>query len=134
MTTRLVHLYTLNPIADEHEDVLIGRLLNESGESWELVELDNRKAFDYDEKNTDVWAWSHAVLEGAINPHKMKDDQTYLKVAAMYDSHGLRPDMEQSSSRTREDRDERKSMWNVWGYNTCTCQIVVAMSEEENSD
>ncbi|KAK9384934.1 hypothetical protein V1515DRAFT_609949 [Lipomyces mesembrius] len=92
MTTRLVHLYTLEPIADEHEDVLVGRLLDEAGVSWELVELDNPTAFDYDEKNTDVLANRHAVLAGAINPHKMKDDETYLKVAAMYDSHGLRPE------------------------------------------
>jgi hypothetical protein len=29
-------------------------------------------------------------MEGAINPHRLKDDETYFRVAAMYDSNGLK--------------------------------------------
>jgi hypothetical protein len=86
----LARLHDLNPITDEHEDVLIGRLLHEAGEWFEFVTLDNQQAFDYDEENEDPWAWSHKVMEGAINPHRLKDDETYLKVAAMYDGSGVR--------------------------------------------
>jgi beta-1,3-galactosyltransferase 1 len=88
----LARLYSMNPITDEHEDVLNGILLHEAGEWFEFIALDNSKAFDYDEGNEDVWAWSHRVVKGAINPHKLKDDDTYLKVAAMYDGNGVRAD------------------------------------------
>lgn len=89
VVTLAAHLYTANPIKDEIDDVLLGRLLYEADEKFEFVELDNQIAFDYDEENSDVQAWSHKVMEGAINPHRLKDDETYLKVAAMYNSSGL---------------------------------------------
>jgi beta-1,3-galactosyltransferase 1 len=90
MVTLIARLYTSNPIKDEIDDVLLGRLLYEADEWFEFIELDNQRAFDYDEEGSDVWAWSHKVMEGAINPHRLKDDETYLRVAAMYDSNGLK--------------------------------------------
>jgi hypothetical protein len=91
MVTLVARLYTLNPIKDEIDDVLLGRLLFEAGEDFEFINLNNQKAFDLDEENSDAWAWSHKVMEGAINPHRLKDDETYLRVAGMYDSNGLKP-------------------------------------------
>jgi beta-1,3-galactosyltransferase 1 len=90
MVTLVARLYTLNPIKDEIDDVLLGRLLYEANERFEFITLDNQRAFDYEEENDDVSAWSHKVMEGAINPHRLKDDETYLRIAAMYDSNGLK--------------------------------------------
>ena len=80
----LARLHATNPIDDEHEDVLVGRLLYEGGVTFELVTLSNQQAFDLDEDNLNEWDWSHNVMDGAINPHKMKDDEAYLRVAAWY--------------------------------------------------
>jgi hypothetical protein len=66
--------------------------------------LNNRKAYDYDPSNMDATAWSHAVLpvcgfilpinaylsmQGSLNPHKMKLDEQYLDVAALFNEFGL---------------------------------------------
>jgi hypothetical protein len=65
----------------------------------------NSVAFDYsDEKgrvvhgdktawavdDADLDAWVHPVGLGAINPHEMKADEDYLRVAACYDENGLK--------------------------------------------
>jgi hypothetical protein len=98
----LAQLHSENTIRDEHEDVLVGRLLYEAGEKWEHVDLPNSVSFDYSDKeargdgsawakpNADLEKWNHAVGPGAINPHKMRNDETYLNVAACYDELGLR--------------------------------------------
>lgn len=86
----LAQLYSHHPVIDEHEDVLNGALLHEAGELFDFVELDNSQAFDFDETNADMWAWSHRIGSGAINPHKMKNDSTYLKVAAIFGNRGAR--------------------------------------------
>jgi hypothetical protein len=89
----LTRLYEENPIKDEHEDVLNGRLLYEAGEDFEFEILDHRLAFDYDESNEDVWAWAHRVTKEAIYVHNLKEDETYLKVASMFDSKGPKSDV-----------------------------------------
>ncbi|KAF2434173.1 hypothetical protein EJ08DRAFT_573453, partial [Tothia fuscella] len=102
MVSLLTKLHHENSIIDEHEDVMVGRLLYEAGESWNHVDLPNPVSFDYSDKdsmgNGSAWAkpdadlekWNHAVGPGAINPHKMRDDETYLQVAACYDENGLK--------------------------------------------
>ncbi|KAI9770939.1 MAG: hypothetical protein M1840_002643 [Geoglossum simile] len=97
----LARLHTANPITNEHEDVLVGRLMHEAGESFELIELPNRTAFDYSPElaRGDGTAWAaggadldtfvHAIGPGSINPHKMRSDEDYLRVAACYDKDGL---------------------------------------------
>jgi len=90
MLLTLVRLYTTNPIDDEHEDVLVGRLLYEASVPFELVTLSHQRAFDLDENNWNEWDGWHSVMEGSINPHQIKDDEVYLRVAALYDSHGLK--------------------------------------------
>ena len=89
----VVSRYSTNPIKDEDEDVLIGRLLYEAGEEFDVTELMNPVAFDYDAINGDEWAWSHNITgPDALNPHKMKEDEVYLKVAeqmlALHPGHG----------------------------------------------
>lgn len=78
----IVKQYETYPVEDEDEDVLIGRLLHEAGETFEVTELENPIAFDYDAENDDKWAWSHSITEESINPHRLKDDLLYLEVAA----------------------------------------------------
>jgi hypothetical protein len=85
----LAQLYDKNPIMDEHEDVLVGRYMYEAREPFEFVQLDNRRAFDYDRENDDKLAWSHNISHGAINPHSIKSDEVYLSVAALYDKSGV---------------------------------------------
>jgi hypothetical protein len=88
-------------ITDQDEDWLVGTLLAKGGMNWSLIELENSVAFDYHEQDarnettsaaknfTSQNSWSHAVGPQAINPHKMKDDETYLKVAACFDNDGV---------------------------------------------
>lgn len=105
LAVKLSMLHRQNPISDELEDVLVSRLLFEAKEEWTLVTLPNSVAFDYDDdlgqvingektawanKNADLDLWEHAVGPGAINPHKMKKDEEYLRVAACYDQNGLK--------------------------------------------
>ena len=101
MVSLVDHLHIQNPITDEDEDKLVGRLLYEAHEDWNLVDLPSRIAFDYEDKqlreegkafaakDADLNAWAHAVGPESINPHKMKDQATYLKVAACFDEHGV---------------------------------------------
>lgn len=101
MVPLLVNLYEHNSITNEEEDVLVGRLLHEGNEGWLHIDLPNPVAFDYAEtqlreagkgfatKDADLSEASHAVGPGAINPHKMKDDETYVKVAACFDENGV---------------------------------------------
>jgi hypothetical protein len=108
MTWDLVELlsksYRENPIQNEHEDILVGRLLNEANEPWHLEKLPNEVAFDYNDQfgqvvdgqetawaaaDDDLSAWVHGVGPGAINPHKMRGDEEYLKVAACFGTSGL---------------------------------------------
>lgn len=90
MVTLLAQLYTSNRIKDEHEDCLVGRLLYEAGEPFECLNLENPQSFDYDAGNVDKWAWSHNITNAkeAINPHKIKEDEMYLRIAEMYDGYG----------------------------------------------
>jgi hypothetical protein len=105
LVEKLSALHRQNPITDEYEDVLVGRLLFEANVDWNLIQLPNPVAFDYDDSQGQVirgkktaWAndtadldvWVHAVGPGAINPHKMKTDEEYLRVAACYDRNGLK--------------------------------------------
>jgi beta-1,3-galactosyltransferase 1 len=81
LVVKLADLYTQNPIKDEAEDVLVGRLLHEGGQAWDLVKLDNARAFDYDESVSDASQWAHQITPESVNPHKMKTDEVYLDVA-----------------------------------------------------
>jgi hypothetical protein len=89
LALHLADLYDANPIKDDDEDVLVGRLFYEMNETVDFINMPNREAFDVSEDVGDVSAWSHQVLEGAINPHKMKTDEHYLKVAALFNKDGL---------------------------------------------
>lgn len=83
MVVLLARLHEQNRITDELEDSLLGRLLYEAHEAFEFVELSDERAFDTDE---DLGGMS----ERAINPHKMKSDELYLRVAALFDERGYK--------------------------------------------
>lgn len=85
----MADLHDANPIRNEDEDVLIGRLPFEANVKFDFIAMPNREAFDVDQRIDDVSARSHQVLEGAINPHKMKLDEDYLEVAALFGEDGL---------------------------------------------
>ncbi|KAM0798426.1 hypothetical protein BDR22DRAFT_974669 [Usnea florida] len=93
IVTRLVALYAAaHPVPKLPEDTLIGRLLYDGGIEYEFVTLDDTRAFD-------VTADLHRVgmeredlgrMDGrAINPHKMKDDELYLRVAGLFGREGF---------------------------------------------
>lgn len=98
----LADLHDREPLQFGHEDALIGGLLRRAGINYTHIDLSNEVAFDYDpaqaRSDKSAWAaqtadltrWVHAVGPGAINPHKMKTDEDYLKVAACFDGRGLR--------------------------------------------
>ena len=54
MTWDLVELlsksYHENPIQNEREDILVGRLLHKANEHWHLENLPNEVAFDYNDQ------------------------------------------------------------------------------------
>lgn len=84
--------HTKNPISDVPEDVLIGRLLYEAEARFEFVELDDSRAFDVSDdlhrlskEKKDLGPMDSA----ALNPHKMKDDETYLRVASLFGTDGF---------------------------------------------
>ncbi|KAK4943723.1 hypothetical protein LTR10_016820 [Elasticomyces elasticus] len=81
LVVTLAQLYAQNTINNEAEDVLVGRLLYEGGQPWDLVKLDNDRAFDYDKSISDTSKWAHKVTPDSVNPHKMKTDEMYLDVA-----------------------------------------------------
>ncbi len=91
MVTLLASLYKENKVLDEHEDRLVGRLLHEAGENFTFVPFTNRQSFDLSDDG-DPEAWSHRMLPGAINPHKMKGDAAYEQIAEFFDESGLRTD------------------------------------------
>jgi hypothetical protein len=85
----LVQAFAQNPQTDVPEDLLVGNLLHEAHANFTFVNLDNRQAFDWVQYDDDPNAWGHKVLEGAINPHGMKLDEEYLRVASLFDREGL---------------------------------------------
>ena len=72
---------------------MTGRLLYEAQARFEFVELDERRAFDISEDGTGRLGLEHQLLgkidEEAINPHKMMDDEMYLKVAGFFGKEGF---------------------------------------------
>ena len=81
-----------DPISSLPEDVLIGRLLYDADARFDFVELDDTRAFDVTDdlerlsKGKEVLGPMDAA---AINPHKMKDDETYLRVARLFGKDGF---------------------------------------------
>jgi len=67
----------------------MSRLASEANVTLDFVAMPNREAFDLDQGNGNVSAWSHQVLERAINRHKMKQDEDYLEVTALVGKDGL---------------------------------------------
>lgn len=104
--TTIVDLWSKNHIETEHEDVLTARLMYEARIQYNLTVLPLRTAFDFHdwfskiEEDGSAWAadkflnvddqlW-HAMAPGAINPHQLKDDDVFLRVAQCYDNNGLK--------------------------------------------
>lgn len=78
----LVHQHLAHPITDEDEDVLVGRLLHEAAQEFNISELSNPVAFDFDVSVKDQIAWSHDVAGlWNLNPHRLKTDEVFLDVA-----------------------------------------------------
>lgn len=76
------------------EDVLIGRLLYDAQASFDFVELDDTRAFDVSDNGSlgrlgKDGAELGPMDEGALNPHKMKDDEMYLRVAGLFGREGF---------------------------------------------
>jgi hypothetical protein len=102
VVTHLVDFWADNPINDEHEDVLIARLLYEAGVQYNLTVLPLRASFVYEEGQGrgDGTAFAHplqfvddnlyhGISAGSVNPGQLQDDETYLQVTACYDEDGV---------------------------------------------
>lgn len=95
MLALLVRLHTANPIDNEGEDGMLGTLLHDAGHEFSFVNLDDQRAFDVHE---DMHAYGMQMqdlggvqdMHKALNPHKMKGDDMYLDVAALFDEGGFR--------------------------------------------
>jgi hypothetical protein len=85
----LADLHDLDPVQTIHEDTLVGHLIDEADLNIRFGLLDTRQAFDVDFTCFDASRLNHAVLPGAINPHKLKRDSDYLTVAALFNRQGL---------------------------------------------
>jgi len=119
---RILDLWDANPIDDEHEDAMIGRLLYEEGIQYNITALPPRAAFDYDREgeNGDGTAWanplhfvdgesaSHAIAAGSVVPGRLQNDETYLRVAACFDENGV--------ARTDSEVDWRRYMSHEVGW------------------
>lgn len=81
-----------NPISDMPEDVLVGRLLHDAGARFDFVELDDSQAFDVTDDGNRLGKGKEELGPmdaAAVNPHKMKDDETYLRVAKLFGKDGF---------------------------------------------
>lgn len=80
------------PISDLPEDVLVGKLLYDANAQFEFVELDDERAFDVSDElgRLSKEKVDLGPMDGrALNPHKMKDDEMYLRVAALFGKEGF---------------------------------------------
>ena len=75
-------LFTLTRITDEAEDVLTGRLLHMHNiTDHTLIPIAEERAFDV--------GWEGLVTPSTILVHDLKSDETFLKVASLYDERGF---------------------------------------------
>lgn len=103
----LSEFYTTHGVPNglRDDDVLVAYYLMQSGVNYTFTDMPSNTAFDWNrdsklkddeldspwsKEGTSLMDWSHPVGEGAINPHKMKDDKDYLQVAACFDENGLK--------------------------------------------
>ena len=82
-----------------------GFLLSQANAEFEFVGLENDVAFDYDSRGTNSGAWSHRIMDGAMNPHKLETDAQYLEAASYFDEQGL--DMERIRVEEEEEEERR---------------------------
>ena len=71
---------------------MVGRLLYDDGAEYEFVTLDDTRAFDVTERLDRVGMGGEDLgrMDGrALNPHKMKDDRLYLRVARLFGREGF---------------------------------------------
>lgn len=88
----IAETHSKNPVANVVEDVLIGQLLYEAEARFEFVELDDSRAFDVTHNLTRLSQEKKdlgPINSAAINPHKMKADETYLRVAQLFGKDGF---------------------------------------------
>ena len=78
---RLMNGETEKKLAKRHEDFMIADLLVQDGYKFDYIKLDDDRAFD-------VVAMGN-VSDKSINVHRMKKDEEYLWVAAMFDESGF---------------------------------------------
>ncbi|KAF6233553.1 hypothetical protein HO173_008110 [Letharia columbiana] len=88
----LVETQARKLITNVPEDVLVGRLLYDADAKFEFVDLDDTRAFDVTDNLTRLSQEREdlgPMDAAAINPHKMKDDETYLRVAELFGKDGF---------------------------------------------
>ena len=98
----LARQYNTSSTRAHWADVLIGKLLDEAGTEFNFVDMPHSEAFEYREDIDDEEEWEHVITSKSMNPHLLKEDELYLKVAGQMRSVG---------ARRKWWKDERKWEW-----------------------
>ena len=85
LATKLGLLYVANPIVDEHEDALIGRILYEGNQDYNFIGFPYERAPNIGDGGPDNVAFINAKT---YIMHNMKEDEEYLQVASLFDRRG----------------------------------------------
>ena len=82
LLTTYARLFAANPIANQSEDILTGRLLYENHIPHNLVPIADARAFDA--------GWEGLVGNDSLVVHALKSDERFLECASLFDEKGFR--------------------------------------------
>ena len=85
LAAKLGSLYVTNRIVNEHEDALIGRLLYEGNQDYNLIGFPYERSPNIGDGGPDNVAFINATT---YIMHNMKEDTEYLQVASLFDRRG----------------------------------------------
>ena len=85
LATKLGSLYVANPIVNEHEDALIGRILYEGNQDYNFIGFPYERSPNIGDGGPDNVAFINATT---YIMHYLKEDMEYLQVASLFDRRG----------------------------------------------
>ena len=100
----LARQYNVSNTRHEFADVLIGMLLDEAGTEFEFIDMSHAEAFELEEGKMDEEAWEHDITDKSVNPHLLKEDDVFMRVAE---------EMKSVKRRKQWWKDEQKWEWDV---------------------
>ena len=85
LAAKLGSLYAANPIVNEHEDALVGRILYEGNQDYNFIGFPYERAPNLGDGGPNNVAFINATT---YIMHNMKEDEEYLQVASLFDRRG----------------------------------------------